>query len=65
MLVLSRKLGQEVVIDGEVRIRVLELRGNQVRLGVTAPQDVEILRGELAVAVTTEPTRRRLPDPHG
>jgi carbon storage regulator len=47
MLVLSRKHGQSLVIDGGTVIRVLEIRGNQVRLGVEAPANVAVLRSEL------------------
>jgi carbon storage regulator len=47
MLVLSRKQGQSLVLDGTTVIRVLEIRGNQVRLGVEAPDDVAVLRSEL------------------
>jgi carbon storage regulator len=47
MLVLSRKHGQSLVIDGNTVIRVLEIRGNLVRLGVEAPTDVAVLRSEL------------------
>ena len=47
MLVLSRKVDQEIVIDGNIKIRVLKVRGNTIRLGIEAPQDVHIARGEL------------------
>ena len=48
MLVLSRKKDQEILLDGgRVRLQVLDIRGNQVRFGIEAPDDVEILRGEL------------------
>jgi len=46
MLVLSRMVNEEIVA-GNVRIRVLKIRGNQVRLGVTAPHDCQVLRDEL------------------
>ena len=42
MLVLSRKVGEEVVIGNTIRVTVLAIRGNQVRLGITAPPDVSI-----------------------
>ena len=42
MLVLSRKWGDAVVIGGNIRLTVLAIRGNQVRLGFTAPPDVAI-----------------------
>jgi carbon storage regulator len=47
MLVLSRKTDQEVVIGGDIRVRVLEVRGNRVRLGFTAPDHIEIQRAEI------------------
>jgi carbon storage regulator len=47
MLVLSRKEGEEVVIGDNIRLTVVAIRGNQVRLGITAPPDVAIQREEL------------------
>jgi carbon storage regulator len=47
MLVLSRKKAEAVVIDGGIKITVLEVRGNVVRLGIEAPSEVPILRSEL------------------
>ena len=47
MLVLSRKANEEIVIAGEIRVRVLEVHGNRVRIGIEAPRDVTILRDEL------------------
>jgi carbon storage regulator len=47
MLVLSRKHGQSLVIDGNVVIRVLEIRGKSVRLGIEAPDEIAVLRAEL------------------
>jgi carbon storage regulator len=47
MLVLSRKSGQEVVIGDNIRLTVVAIRGNQVRLGFTAPPEVSIQREEL------------------
>jgi carbon storage regulator len=49
MLVLSRKPGEKVVIDGAAIITVVKVRGDQVRLGIEAPEQVRILRGELAL----------------
>ena len=48
MLVLSRKKNQAIVIDGQITIEVLKVKGNTIRLGITAPPEVRILRGELA-----------------
>ena len=47
MLVLSRKTGDSIQIDGEIRITVLGLEGNRVRLGIEAPREVAIMRSEL------------------
>ena len=44
MLVLSRKVGEEIVIDGEIRVSIVRVRGNRVRLGIQAPADVSIRR---------------------
>lgn len=49
MLVLSRKQGQQVVIDGITTVTVLELDGNRVRLGFDAPQGIRIDRREIAL----------------
>jgi carbon storage regulator CsrA len=49
MLVLSRKEGESVVIDGEIVVTILEIRGSQIRLGIEAPREVPVLRGELEV----------------
>lgn len=48
MLVLSRKQNQTVVIDNQIEIEVLKIKGNTVRLGIKAPNNIKILRGELA-----------------
>jgi carbon storage regulator len=47
MLVLSRKLGEAIVIGDNIRVTVVAIRGNQVRLGVAAPVEVAIRRLEL------------------
>jgi len=52
MLVLSRKLNEEIIIDGCIRVRVIEMKGNHVRLGIEAPDDVPILREEVYRALT-------------
>jgi carbon storage regulator len=47
MLVLSRRLGEEIVINGNIRLRVVEVDGNRVRLGVVAPRNVTVDRSEV------------------
>jgi len=47
MLVLSRKRTEQIVIGSTTRITVVRVVGNQVRLGIEAPEDLTILRAEL------------------
>jgi carbon storage regulator len=47
MLILTRKVGEMIRIGDAVTVRVLEVRGSQVRLGVDAPADVRIFREEV------------------
>ena len=54
MLVLTRKLGEVIRVGETVTVRVLEVKGNQVRLGVDAPADVRIYREEIYRAVRKE-----------
>jgi carbon storage regulator len=49
MLVLTRKVGEEIIINGEIRVSVVLVRGNRVRIGIKAPTNVRIQRQELAV----------------
>lgn len=47
MLVLSRKQNQEILIGDNVKITVLKIKGNTVRLGIEAPRNINVIRGEL------------------
>jgi carbon storage regulator len=47
MLVLSRKLNEQIIIGDNIRVTVVSIRGNQVRLGFEAPPEVLIFRDEL------------------
>jgi carbon storage regulator len=49
MLILSRKLGEEVVIGDNIRLTVVSIRGSQIQLGLTAPAHVVIRRAELCL----------------
>ena len=55
MLVLARRAGESVVIDGRITVTVVEVaRSGQVRLGITAPREVRIVRQELVAEVADE-----------
>jgi len=52
MLVLSRKPGETIQISDNIQIRILEVKGDTVRIGIEAPKSVDILRGELVQSVS-------------
>ncbi len=51
MLVLTRKIGQNIVVGEDVRISVIDVRGKQVRLGVEAPEGLPIHREEVFIRI--------------
>lgn len=58
MLVLSRKPGQAVVIDGNITLKVLDVEGDRVRIGIEAPRDVPVHREEVYLRVLREAETR-------
>ncbi len=66
MLILTRSPGQTLLIGDDIVVEVLAVNGQQVKLGLTAPRDITILRQELAehlaeAEVSTAPMRKHLP----
>jgi carbon storage regulator len=47
MLILSRKNGDEIIIDSNIIIKIISASDGHVKIGITAPQEIEILRGEI------------------
>jgi len=47
MLVLSRKMEEAIMIGDSVTVRIIEIKGDRVKIGLTAPSAVSIMRGEL------------------
>jgi carbon storage regulator len=54
MLILTRRVGETVMIGNEVTVTVLGVKGNQVRLGVNAPKDVAVHREEIYERIKRE-----------
>lgn len=54
MLALTRKKGESLVINNNVEITVLDIRGDQVKIGITAPKDVPIYRKEVYLQIQKE-----------
>jgi len=52
MLVLTRRKNQSIVIGDQIIVTVLEVKGDQIRLGITAPRDVQVYREELLADLT-------------
>ena len=57
MLVLTRRVGQEIVIGEDIRITLLEIRGQQVRVGIAAPPSIRVDREEVQVRRQEEAAR--------
>lgn len=54
MLVLTRKLGEQIAIGDDIRITVLEIKGSQAKLGIEAPRSIGIYRNEVYEKIITE-----------
>lgn len=54
MLVLARKVGEEILIGGSIRLMVVEVRGDNVRIGIEAPKGLTVHRKEVADAIARE-----------
>lgn len=61
MLVLSRKKNESIVINNDITIVVVEIRGDKVRLGVEAPKEVPVHRREVYEAIHPAGTTPQLP----
>ena len=67
MLVLTRRIGEEIVIAGNIRVTVVAVNGQRVRLGITAPSSVPVARLELLAGysggVSAPKDREKLEEP--
>ncbi|HPX26837.1 MAG: carbon storage regulator CsrA [Spirochaetaceae bacterium] len=54
MLILSRKTNEKIKIGSEITISIIEIRGDQVKIGIEAPKDVKVFRQEVFNAIQNE-----------
>ncbi len=54
MLALTRKKGESLIINNNIEITVLEIRGDQIKIGISAPKDVPIYRKEIYLQIQEE-----------
>ena len=47
MLILSRRVNESIIVNGDITFTILAIRGNQIRIGIEAPPEVTIVRDEL------------------
>ncbi|EMA4783677.1 carbon storage regulator CsrA [Providencia alcalifaciens] len=54
MLILTRRINEEVMIGDDIKIRILGVKGNQVRIGIAAPENVSVHREEIYQRILAE-----------
>lgn len=60
MLVLTRSVGERLIIgEGEITLTILDVRGNQVRIGIDAPRNVPVHREEIFLRIQAEATPKK------
>lgn len=51
MLVLTRKVHEKLIINGDIQVEILGFKGNQVRIGIAAPKDIPVHREEIQLKI--------------
>ena len=54
MLALTRKKGESIIVNNDIEISILELRGDQVKIGISAPREVPVYREEVYLQIQKE-----------
>lgn len=59
MLILTRRVGESLMIGDDIKVTVVDIKGNQIRLGIQAPKEIPVHREEVYVRLIEEKARRR------
>jgi carbon storage regulator len=59
MLILTRRIGEKLIVGGNVTVTILSIRGNQIRMGIDAPREVKVHREEIYQKIQTEKAEKQ------
>jgi len=65
MLVLTRKIGETIVIGDNIVVKVVNIQGDNIRLAIEAPRDIKIYRGEIYDSIVVENKQAAIPSKAG